>query len=602
MFRLIVAFLLSLLVFLLSRQPVFAHLELLEKSMIEQNLVFADNFDQGLERWQSTRGSLLDWSTVDGWAKAEIDLWYYPTELIPKPEFWQPSWQNYVFAFDFMPETNGDLNWAWGYQNQDNWYEIHFFNGDWHLVRLENGQQVFNRFGDFRLKAEQVYQVKILFNQGQISFWIDDVLIFEGQDHSYAGQSGPIALKATTGMAGPTRVRYDNIRVWLVNDESSSLVLGLDRFFQHDPRWAEQEYNGASFWSTQPTIERWGCALSSLAMILRYFDYVSLPDGSQLDPGSLNQWLRHQPDGYVGQGALNWLAGSRLSKILSDELSIIGRQFPKLEFYRTSMPSVSDIISKIKDNRPIILQIPGHFLVAHGFNQVKDDIVIADPAYQYTQLSQHRQSVFSMIDYQPSQTDLSSIMLVYPADITVELIQPQLETQLFTDTLASFDQINDGLEGLLLLHPQNQELNSNPVTRLIQKPATGNYQFIVGEAGSSAADKIYPIEFYIYDAVGGLHQTTRLVKSGQQLELSFDKQLAGASNLNSSSQLDFEQFLVKLSEWDSELIKKRYVWFQLKQVVELAAQVSDVEKRARFEQWFWQIIKNYRPLIADQLF
>lgn len=70
--------------------------------------------------------------------------------------------------------------------------------------------------------------------------------------------------------------------------------------------WQGLEYDSASIWNPSNTsINTWGCALTSAAMVLQYYNYTKLPDGTALDPGTLNTWLKNQPDGYVGNGLVN---------------------------------------------------------------------------------------------------------------------------------------------------------------------------------------------------------------------------------------------------------------------------------------------------------
>lgn len=558
----------------------------------ESGLVFADNFDHGLERWQEVRGSLLDWQVVDGWLQAELDHPYYLAELIPKPEYWQNSWQHYLFGFDFLAETNGDLNWSWGFQDQDNWYELHFFGRDWHLTRVKDGQQVLNKFGKFRLKTNQVYEVKIEFNHGLIKVWIDQQLLFEYFDHQFNGQSGPISLKATTGNVFPTKVKFDNVRVWLAETEPGKKI-PLDEFKQTDPNWVDQEYDSASAWveAEQPTIGRWGCALSSLAMILRYHDFLKLPDGQDLTPASLNQWLKHQPDGYVGQGAVNWLAGSRLSAVLAEKLSVIGREYRKLEFYRTSLPSISYIIEVLKQNRPAILQIPGHFLVTNGFSQEENDLYIVDPAYIYSALSQHQAEVFSVLDYKPSQTDLSAILLVYPQEVELSLAA---EAGLFQDSLVDFSSEYDGLSGFLNLSLQPKQVQSLQIMQQISQPRSKSYSFQV----ENTSDNYQPIEIYAYDQQGNLMYFVNQVVPGKvvQLDLEFNKQTFTQTSVKLASQLDWQNISSLAAGWSNQNFRHRYQWFEFRQAATMALQVGE-KLKARYEQWLLYLTSHYSVII-----
>jgi hypothetical protein len=83
-------------------------------------------------------------------------------------------------------------------------------------------------------------------------------------------------------------------------------------FKQNDPLWANAIYDHASDWSSEPTMSRWGCALSSVAMLLKAYGYHNLPNGEVLSPLSLNQWLMEETDGIL---LMVWSIGWQLSFI-----------------------------------------------------------------------------------------------------------------------------------------------------------------------------------------------------------------------------------------------------------------------------------------------
>ena len=97
----------------------------------------------------------------------------------------------------------------------------------------------------------------------------------------------------------------------------SSTDLNVPPLKQISDPWQNQVYDSANLWSPlNPTINRWGCALTSAAMVFQYHGLTKLPDNTTLDPGTVNAWLKTQLDGYVGNGYVNWLALSRLFSIL----------------------------------------------------------------------------------------------------------------------------------------------------------------------------------------------------------------------------------------------------------------------------------------------
>jgi hypothetical protein len=123
---------------------------------------------------------------------------------------------------------------------------------------------------------------------------------------------------------------------------------------QKDSAWAGEEYDSASTWAgaARSGIGRWGCAITSVAMILQK-NGVNALDGTSVDPSKLNTWLISQTDGYIGPGLLNWLAVTRYVKASYDA----GNASTKLEYSRPSATSTPVL--------PTILGLPGHFVVAH---------------------------------------------------------------------------------------------------------------------------------------------------------------------------------------------------------------------------------------------
>jgi hypothetical protein len=82
-------------------------------------------------------------------------------------------------------------------------------------------------------------------------------------------------------------------------------------FAQVDPTWATNEYAHAKDPEFGPdwcgtTIEHCGCAMTSVATVMALFQDVNLPDGSALDPQTLNTWFnikaRKTAKGWVSQG------------------------------------------------------------------------------------------------------------------------------------------------------------------------------------------------------------------------------------------------------------------------------------------------------------
>ena len=96
-------------------------------------------------------------------------------------------------------------------------------------------------------------------------------------------------------------------------------------------------------------------------MVFKYHGINELPDGTFLNPGTLNNWLKSQPDGYIRNGLVNWLALSRLSRLAKSINGI--SSFNALEYSRINGYSPTQLTTDISNGMPGILEEPGHLLL-----------------------------------------------------------------------------------------------------------------------------------------------------------------------------------------------------------------------------------------------
>lgn len=259
----------------------------------------------------------------------------------------------------------------------------------------------------------------------------------------------------------------------------------VPHFRQTDQAWANNEYNRAQLWAQDPSIRRWGCALVSLAMMLRAHGFDHLPNGQVLDPASLNLWLTNQPDGYVGQGLVNWLAATRLSRELSQKHGL-----PALEYSRVEGTSLDTARQEIHQGRPVILHILGHFMVADRV--LDDDLLIKDPLYEYEQFSKHQTPLLSTRLFHPTFTNLSYLLTVSSPGLEIEVLDSesrQVPIKFFHELI---------LEGAT-----DQELlgsSSSPASQVgeLKQPSTGLYNLNISQPELAN----YQLEIYAYDKDG----------------------------------------------------------------------------------------------------
>jgi len=109
-----------------------------------------------------------------------------------------------------------------------------------------------------------------------------------------------------------------------IDVEPYEFSLDVEYQSQIDPSWEHFEYDSASTWfASNLSIGKWGCALTSASMVLNYFSHPT-------NPKLLNDWLLSQPDGFIRNGLVNWLAISRYTKLHKNSNNSI-LEFNRLE-------------------------------------------------------------------------------------------------------------------------------------------------------------------------------------------------------------------------------------------------------------------------------
>lgn len=315
--------------------------------------------------------------------------------------------------------------------------------------------------------------------------------------------------------------------------DSPSITLNVPLFKQTDPLWKNQTYDNAQIWSPQlKTIERWGCVLTSAVMILKFHGINKLPNGSNLNPSTLNSWLKNQKDGYVGTGWVNWLAISRLSKLAKQINGITS--FDALEYSRINGANKNKLKEDIEASIPDILEEPGHFVVAKGFNN--DTFEINDPFYNRSTLNDGYSNTFlSLSRFVPSSTDLSYIMLTLNPDITV-IVKDQ-NGNVVGESFTQQPLIDD-------LNPSNT--NSPIQIFYLPKPNSQNYTLEI----SSPNNRTYNLNAFLYDENGNVntfYQNGLLGEDNpENYTINFDKQ--NSNNSKNVRIVSFQTFIDDINE------------------------------------------------------
>lgn len=533
-------------------------------------VVFQEDFNNDFSQWQIERGVFDWWQIVAGRGEATVETRGTITEISPKN--WPTDLEYYEYSLDYTPISGADRNISFGFKDINNWYELHFVH-NLGIKKMVDKEIVWAKILNFRMFNNRTYNIRIVLKEKHIIVYIDDQeIINETSDHFV--NFGKISLKVGTGSVFPTKAKFDNITV---KKHPTANQLPIERYKQTDPRWSGIEYDHASRWHPQqPTIDRWGCALTSMVMIMRYHGITKFLDESTIDPQSLNNWLIKEADGYVGGGLINWFALGRLTAQLSTKYAT-----PKLEYSRIQGSEVTTAINELNQQRPVMLEIPGHFVVGSG-SLGSSDLTIIDPFYEYQKLSQHNKELLSTRVFTPSQTDLSGILVASTDPIELSLHKLTHPT---TPITAIDSYIQDPLEQV-----------TSPVTKLIEiaKPETATYQVVVNSAQP----------FTKFDLTINTYQTDGSVSSANikgvtnkdkkyQLKLEYDKN----SKTFFQHQLSFESLLTdSLFLFSPPHDSPKYLELALKKYL-LEALASNEKTQLKLVDFLEGIIETKKDLL-----
>jgi hypothetical protein len=185
----------------------------------------------------------------------------------------------------------------------------------------------------------------------------------------------------------------------------------FDGFTQNDPSWADYEYAHAqtapvqAFWCGD-TLAACGCALTSMATVMGMLDLAVLPNNQELSPPVLNDWYREDATltsaGWVSRGFIYgnvlWTAVNGLSA----EMHRMDANMPRLRYSHFGSGTEAEIRADLDRGRPVILEVPGHFVAAIGYTP-DGGIRVKDPAYsQRLRLEDYAGLVIKSVHFEPT--------------------------------------------------------------------------------------------------------------------------------------------------------------------------------------------------------
>lgn len=347
------------------------------------------------------------------------------------------------------------------------------------------------------------HTVKVTKSGTAYSLYLDDVHLFDSAPTTRVASNIWFGHPQTTSTSGTwASLSIDYLKI------GTPPTPTFPYLSQKNPLWASELYDSANVWAPlgQDGIDRWGCAITSVAMILREYG-VKAHDGTDVDPSKLNTWLKTQPDGYIGPGLLNWMAVTRYAKVSYEA----GHADTKLEYTRSYSPSTPTL--------PAILGVPGHFVVAHD-----EDITnwtIHDPANQAITALPKTATLRSINTFTPSLTDMSYMLFVSEQGDNITLMD-QLGNPVVLEWVSEY--LTDDLGG-----------GSTPTiqTAMLPKPDDGVYKLTVINDENTPRE----IDTYLYDEEGDVMPDNLVVPP--HTTATFAINYSSAPNMNGPIALDY---------------------------------------------------------------
>lgn len=203
--------------------------------------------------------------------------------------------------------------------------------------------------------------------------------------------------------------------------------------------WGDEEYDHAQSIGLSPiTMDSWGCAVTSAAMVLNYHGMTELEDDTPIDPGSLNDWLKNNNGYSTGGSGVNayssivWPTIGELTQRLFDA----GKAKYKLTAIAFSAHDkltedlvIREIAGEMVGAPPIVKVTKAsitdsHYVVPKGFTDTS--IAVNDPEWNYLDLTNFDNNDYTDLHrYIPSETDLSYLYFVVNPNVELLITDSQ---------------------------------------------------------------------------------------------------------------------------------------------------------------------------------
>ena len=375
------------------------------------------------------------------------------------------------------------------------------------------------------------------------------ILVDTGGDDEEPAPTEVAADEASTHLCVPEGDEDEVDEPPSAAEPPASLPEGL--FSQNAGTWANTQYDHHEDLSAEQawcgtTIAQCGCAMTSLANVIALFGILTTPDdvtgGARLDPGTFNTWLNRDAEltagGWISKGYFYgdvvWTDIAAFTASLHAEDPSV----PTLRYRGGGSGSEEEIRSELEAGRPVILEVPGHFIAAVAIEEGTGEILILDPFYpDRAYLSQYPTDVLSSRMFEPSD-DLSAILISAPGDVRVSVTDPSgRTTQVSGDGLPGDPslQVEAGIPGSTLEHddawrdPTCSEREPDPGTGNwtlhLPAPGPGGYQVNIDDPDGEGTC----VTVYKYDREGNVAVETVCQSGDHSFDFDYDPEPPRAS-------------------------------------------------------------------------
>lgn len=243
---------------------------------------------------------------------------------------------------------------------------------------------------------------------------------------------------------------------------------------------------------TPDTIGKWGCYLTAGAMIIK-FHAAQQGSAFDTDPASLNEWLKGQPDGYVGS-LVNPSAVARYARSNGVQLFYHGK---------AGGGDNGTLDNFLCNNDPVILDVGGHFVLATGKTTVEgvETYSINDPGHQRSTLLPYGNRFLGIRKFSSSATPPTGLRISGHSPIQLLVTDPQgRRTGINPSSHEELNEIPDASYGSESLSVDDDS-DTTPITAEIFEvlhPTDGTYEVTVVGTGIGT----YRLNFIGYDQFG----------------------------------------------------------------------------------------------------